>query len=688
MAVDTLLLELGAEELPPKALDALSDAFAAGIEKGLQDAEIPFQTVTAFATPRRLAVQVTGLADKQPDREVERRGPALAAAFKDGAPTKAAEGFARSCGVSVDDLIHLETDKGTWLGYREQQQGDSVQALLPEMVRKTLQSLPVPKNMRWGASRVEFSRPVHWLVALYGNEVIAAEALGLQASRTTYGHRFHAPDAIQLEHADDYLAALENAYVLADRQRRRERIREQVLAEAEVQEANAVIDEDLLVEVSGLVEWPVALTGSFDERFLDVPAECLISSMKANQKYFHLLDDHGKLKPLFITISNIESQDPDQVIAGNEKVIRPRLADAAFFYDTDRKKTLASRIPQLESVVFQQQLGTLADKARRSTAIATFIAERIQGDVAHAQRAVALAKCDLVTEMVLEFPELKGIMGRYYAEQDGELAEVAQALEEQYLPRFASDAIPQSLTGQALALADRLDTLVGIFGIGQRPTGAKDPFALRRASIGVLNILVKGELNLDLRELLQITADQHQNLPKAEGLVEDVLTYMLDRFRAWGQEEGISAEMYLAVRARPVTKPLDFARRLRAVKAFAQREEAAALAAANKRVSNILSKQEHDGSTQVEASFLQEAAEKALFEAVTASQQQVAPLFAAGDYQQALDALATLREPVDAFFDQVMVMADDDAIRRNRLALLASLQALFLEVADISQLPQ
>ncbi|MCC4292183.1 MULTISPECIES: glycine--tRNA ligase subunit beta [Halomonadaceae] len=688
MAVDTLLLELGAEELPPKALDALSDAFAAGIEKGLQDAEIPFQTVTAFATPRRLAVQVTGLADKQPDREVERRGPALAAAFKDGTPTKAAEGFARSCGVSVDELIHLETDKGTWLGYREQQQGDSVQALLPEMIRKTLQSLPVPKNMRWGASRAEFSRPVHWLVALYGSDVIAAEALGLEASRTTYGHRFHAPDAIQLEHADDYLAALENAYVLADRQQRRERIREQVLAEAEVQEANAVIDEDLLVEVSGLVEWPVALTGSFDERFLEVPAECLISSMKANQKYFHLLDDQGKLKPLFITISNIESQDPDQVISGNEKVIRPRLADAAFFYDTDRKHTLASRIPQLESVVFQQQLGTLADKARRSTAIATFIAERIHGDVAHAQRAVALAKCDLVTEMVLEFPELQGIMGRYYAEQDGEPAEVAQALEEQYLPRFASDAIPQSLTGQALALADRLDTLVGIFGIGQRPTGAKDPFALRRASIGVLNILVKGELNLDLRELLQITADQHQNLPKAEGLVEDVLTYMLDRFRAWGQEEGISAEMYLAVRARPVTKPLDFARRLRAVKAFAQREEAAALAAANKRVSNILSKQEHDGSTQVEASLLQEAAEKALFEAVTASQQQVAPLFAKGDYQQALDALATLREPVDAFFDQVMVMADDDAIRRNRLALLASLQALFLEVADISQLPQ
>ncbi|MCO7245807.1 glycine--tRNA ligase subunit beta [Halomonas sp. Mc5H-6] len=688
MAVDTLLLELGAEELPPTALDALSDAFAAGVEKGLQEADIPFEGVTAYATPRRLAVQVKNLADKQPDREVERRGPALAAAFKEGAPTKAAEGFARSCGVSVDELIHLETDKGTWLGFREHQPGESVQALLPDILRKAISALPVPKNMRWGTSRIEFSRPVHWLVALYGSDVIDAEALGLQASRTTYGHRFHAPDAIQLEHADAYLDALENAFVLAGRQQRRERIREQVLAEAEVQEAQAVIDEDLLVEVSGLVEWPVALTGSFDERFLEVPAECLVSSMKANQKYFHLLDEQGKLKPLFITISNIDSADPQQVISGNEKVIRPRLADAAFFYDTDRKRTLASRIPQLESVVFQQQLGTLADKARRSSAIASYIAERIGGDVTHAQRAVALAKCDLVTEMVLEFPELQGIMGRYYAEQDGEPADVAQALEEQYLPRFATDAIPHSATGKALALADRLDTLVGIFGIGQRPTGAKDPFALRRASIGVLNILVKGELNLDLRELLGVAAEQYQDLPKAEGLVDDVLTYMLDRFRAWGQEEGISAEMYLAVRARPVTKPLDFARRLRAVKAFAQREEAAALAAANKRVSNILSKQEHDGSTLVDQSLLHEPAEQALFKAVTSSQQLVTPLFAAGDYQQALDALATLREPVDNFFDQVMVMADEESTRRNRLALLASLQALFLEVADIAQLPQ
>ncbi|MBB3230605.1 glycine--tRNA ligase subunit beta [Halomonas stenophila] len=688
MAADTFLVELGVEELPPGAIDDLSDAFAEGLTRGLAEADIAHGEVTAYASPRRLAVQVKALADKQPDREVERRGPALAAAFKDGQPTKAAEGFARSCGVSVDELIHLETAKGTWLGYREQQQGEATTALLPGIVEKAIAALPVPKNMRWGASRVEFSRPAHWLVMLYGDRVVAASALGLEAGRTTRGHRFHAPAPIELSHADDYLTTLEQAWVLADRGMRRERIREQVLAEAEVQEAQAVIDEDLLVEVSGLVEWPVALTGSFDERFLEVPAECLISSMKANQKYFHLLDVQGRLKPQFITISNIDSQSPELVIQGNEKVIRPRLADAAFFYDTDRQRPLAERIEELSSVVFQQKLGTLADKAHRSAAVAAFIAGRIDGEVAHARRAAELAKCDLVTEMVLEFPELQGIMGRYYATHDGEPAEVAQALEEQYLPRFAGDAIPRTPTGLALALADRLDTLTGIFGIGQRPSGTKDPFALRRSAIGVLNILIKGELDLDLRELLELAAAQHQELPYAEGLVDEVLTYMLDRFRAWGRDEGIEAEVYLAVRARPVTKPLDFARRLHAVHAFARREEAAALAAANKRVSNILSKQGDDVSARVDAALLQEAAEKALAEALVSCQERVAPLFAEARYSDALDVLATLRRPVDTFFDQVMVMAEDEAVKRNRLALLASLQALFLEVADIAQLQQ
>jgi len=688
MAATTLLVELGVEELPPAAIDTLSDALADGLRRGLDEAEVSHGAVRAYATPRRLAVHIEALADKQPDREVEKRGPALAAAFKEGQPTKAAEGFARSCGVGVEELIHLETDKGTWLGYREQQQGEATAALLPGILHKAIAGLPVPKNMRWGASRVEFSRPAHWLVVLHGDRVIEAEALGLTSGRTTYGHRFHAPAAIELAHADDYLDTLEQAWVLADRDRRRERIREQVLAEAEVQEAEAVIDEELLVEVSGLVEWPVALTGSFDERFLEVPAECLISSMKANQKYFHLLGNDGRLKPLFITIANIDSAEPQRVIEGNEKVIRPRLADAAFFYDTDRKRTLASRSDELAGVVFQKQLGTLADKAHRSAAVAAFIAGQIGGEVGHARRAAELAKCDLVTEMVLEFPELQGTMGRYYATQDGEPAEVAQAMEEQYLPRFAGDAIPRSVTGQALALADRLDTLTGIFGIGQRPTGTKDPFALRRAAIGVLNILIKGERDLDLRELLELAAAQHQELPYAESLVEEVLTYMLDRFRAWGQDEGISAEAYLAVRSRPVTRPLDFARRLRAVQAFCGREEAAALAAANKRVSNILAKQADEIGSTVDATLLQEGAEQALHDALKAQREVVTPLFAQARYQEALDALAALREPVDTFFDEVMVMADDAAVRSNRLALLAELRALFLEVADIAQLPQ
>lgn len=686
MASNTLLVELGVEELPPGAIDSLSDAFAVGIANGLRDADVAFGEVYAFATPRRLAVQVLELAARQPDREVERRGPALAAAFKDGEPTRAAQGFASSCGVAVDELIHLETDKGTWLGHRFEQPGEAVTALLPEIIAKAVAGLPVPKNMRWGASRIEFSRPVHWLVALYGNDVVGAEVLGLEAGRETRGHRFHAPDAIVLAHADDYLAALENAYVLADRRQRRERIREQVLAEAEVLEAQAMIDEALLDEVNGLVEWPVALAGSFDERFLEVPAECLISSMKANQKYFHLLDDAGKLKPAFITIANIESRDPQQVIEGNEKVIRPRLADAAFFYETDLKHSLASRRGGLANVVFQQQLGSLADKAKRSEAVARYIAERIEGDVEHAARAAQLAKCDLVSEMVLEFPELQGIMGCYYARHDGEPGDVAQALQEQYLPRFAGDLIPRTKTGLALALADRLDTLTGIFGIGQRPTGAKDPFALRRAAIGVLNILIKAKLDLDLRELLAQAAAQHRDLPKAEGLVDEVLEYMLDRFRAWTQDEGIAVEVYLAVRSRPVTRALDFARRVRAVHAFSQREEAAALAAANKRVSNILAKQDEAVSTHISAELLYEDAEQALAEALEARRREVAPLFSEARYSEALDALATLRSPVDTFFDDVMVMADDEAVRRNRLALLADLQGLFLEVADIAEL--
>nr|WP_299245166.1 glycine--tRNA ligase subunit beta [uncultured Halomonas sp.] len=688
MASNTLLVELGVEELPPGAIDSLSDAFATHIADGLREAEVGFDQVRAYATPRRLAVLINALEDKQPDREIERRGPALGAAFKDGEPTKAAVGFARSCGVEVDQLMHLETDKGTWLGYRFTQSGETVNTLLPKIITKAVADLPVPKYMRWGASRIEFSRPVHWLVVLYGSDVVETRVLGLDAGRDTRGHRFHAPEPIALAQAEDYLGALEGAYVLADREQRRERIRQQVIAKAEALNATAVIDETLLVEVSGLVEWPIALAGSFDARFLEVPAECLVSSMKANQKYFHLLDDAGKLKPAFITIANIDSRDPRQVIEGNEKVIRPRLADAAFFYEADLGRSLASRRDGLASVTFQHQLGSLADKSERNEALARTIAERIGGNSEHAGRAAQLAKCDLVTEMVQEFPELQGIMGYYYARHDGEPDAVAKALQEQYLPRFASDQIPQTATGQALALADRLDTLVGIFGIGQRPSGTKDPFALRRAAIAVLNILVKAELDLDLRELLEQAAAQYEALPHADSVVDEVFDYMLDRFRAWAQEEGIAVEVYLAVRARPVTRPLDFARRMRAVQAFSQREEATALAAANKRVTNILAKQAHEqvSPMQIDPGLLHEPAEQALEKALEERRELTAPLLADACYREALDTLAALREPVDAFFDDVMVMTEDAAVRNNRLALLAKLQGLFLEVADIGQL--
>lgn len=686
MAAADLLIELGCEELPPSLLKPLTDALLTSLTEGLTSAGVPFKGAEVYATPRRLAVLVKQLDSHQPDQAIERRGPAVAAAYKDGVATKALEGFARSCGVEVSALQTLETDKGSWLVYRTVQAGQSTAQLLPELVSKAFASLPVPKRMRWGASRIEFSRPVHWLVMLHGTEVIPAEIMGLNADRITYGHRFHAPQAITLQQPADYLDALKEARVIASFTERRAMIQQQVLAEATRFKGTAVIDEDLLDEVTGLVEWPVALTGSFEERFLEVPDACLISSMKANQKYFHLVDQQGRLMPLFITICNIESADPSVVILGNERVIRPRLSDAAFFFETDKKTRLSSRSQGLEKVVFQQQLGSLADKTRRVTAVAVAIAERIGADKSHAERAAVLSKCDLNTEMVLEFPELQGIMGEAYALHDGENPEVCRALREQYLPRNASDELPVSQTGICLALADRLDTLTGIFGIGQKPTGVKDPFALRRAALGVLNILVNRQLDLDLKELIQLALAQHSNLPKAAEVSTELLDYMLDRFRAWYQAQGIATEVFLAVRSRGVTHPLDFDRRVQAVATFSKLPEAAALAAANKRVSNLLGKLDAPVAADINKALLTEAAEVTLAEQLAVKDIDVAPFYAQGDYQAALNCLASLREPVDQFFDQVMVMADDPAIRTNRLALLASLQALFLHTADIAQL--
>jgi glycyl-tRNA synthetase beta chain len=687
--VRDFLVELGAEELPPTALKRLSDAFAEGIRAGLEKADVPFTEVKALASPRRLSVLVKDLAVAQPDREVQRRGPALKAALDaDGNPTKAAQGFARSCGIEFDQLEKMETSKGTWLVFNSVQKGTLTTELLPELVNKSVNQLPVPKRMRWGASRIEFSRPVHWLVMLFGSDVVDCEVLGLKSGRTTMGHRFHHNESIELASTDNYVDILEKAFVLVDMEQRRETIRAQVKAEAEKLSATAVIDEDLLDEVNGLVEWPVALTGSFDEKFLEVPSACLVSSMKEHQKYFHLVDTDGNLKPNFITVSNIVSKDPSQVIFGNEKVIRPRLADAAFFFETDKKKTLADRIDALKTVTFQKQLGSIYDKSQRVSQIAQFIAEQIDGDKTKAARAADLSKCDLVTEMVLEFTDLQGIMGAHYAQNDGEDLEVAQSLNEQYMPRFAGDELPASKTGMALAVADRMDTLVGIFGIGQRPTGDKDPFALRRATIGILSILVNNKLDIDLKALIELSITQHGDLPKAEGLADDVLNYMLDRFRAWYQTEGIAAEIFLAVRARPVSNAYDFDRRVQAVSTFSKLPEAEALAAANKRVNNILAKQSYQGNAQVDVALLTEAAEKVLAEQIAAKQAELSPLFAAADYQAALNSLASLREAVDNFFDDVMVMADDEAVKNNRLSLLASLSNLFMEVADIALLQQ
>lgn len=681
MSQHDFLVELGTEELPPKALKNLSGAFLDGITAGLNAAGIGYVEARPYAAPRRLAVLLSGIELQQPDRQIEKRGPATQA------PEKAVQGFAGSCGVGIDQLEVMETPKGSYYVYRGVEKGQSTASLLPGIVSESLNKLPIPKRMRWGSSRTEFVRPVKWLCMLLGDEVVEAEVLGLKAGRKTRGHRFHYNQDIEIIAPADYARVLkETGKVIADFAERRELIREQVIREGERIGGVAQIDEDLLDEVTALNEWPVALTGRFEERFLDVPAEALILSMKENQKYFHALDADGKLMPYFITLANIESKDPQQVIEGNEKVIRPRLADAAFFFETDKKQPLEARIDKLKSIVFQQQLGTVFDKTQRIEGLAAAIAELINGDSAYARRAAALSKCDLMTDMVFEFTELQGLMGYHYALHDGEPEEVAQAMDEQYMPRFAGDDLPASRTGIALAIADRLDTLTGLFGINQPPTGSKDPFALRRAALGVLRIIVEHKLDLDLHQLLSLAAEQHGELPGSEGLADRVLDFMLDRFRAWYEDRDISAETFLAVHALRPTSPLDFDRRIEAVSHFRKLAEAESLAAANKRVSNILGKQKGEIATDVDADLLQEEAEKALASALAEVEHDLQPVFEQGDYRSALEKLAALREVIDSFFDHVMVMADDEAIRANRLALLKRLRRLFLGVADISLL--
>lgn len=686
--VNDFLVELGTEELPPKALKNLMTSFAETIEANLKAAELSFTAIKPFAAPRRLAVLVENLASETPAKELVVWGPPAAIAFdKEGQPTKAALAFAEKNGIAASELKAENDGKAEKLVARITAEGKKTVELLEALVTDALAKLPIAKRMKWGAKREEFVRPVHWLVMLFGSDVVNASVLGLSAGRTTRGHRFHFNNTIDLAQASDYASVLKaTGFVVADFAERGATIKQQVEAEAKKVGGVAVIDPALLDEVTSLVEWPVALTGQFEERFLAVPAEALIASMKEHQKYFHVVDANGKLKNNFITVANIQSKDPSQIIDGNERVIRPRLSDAAFFFETDKKTTLASLRERLKTIVFQAQLGTIFDKTERVAGLAKLIAGKLNADAASAERAAQLCKSDLVTNMVGEFDDMQGIAGYYYALNDGENAEVAAAMNEQYMPRFAGDQLPATTTGAIIALADRLDTITGIFGIGQQPTGSKDPFALRRASIAVLRLLVEKDLALDLRDLLTFAKNQHKNLTVGDELVEQVLAYMLERFRAFFEDANIPAEVFQSVTAKQLSQPLDINQRVLAVNEFSKLPQAQALAAANKRVSNILAKQNAALSTEVNAALLQEDAEKTLAQAVSAKAAVVAPLFVAREYTKALAALADLQQPVDAFFDSVMVMCEDATLQQNRLALLQQLRGLFLEVADISYL--
>ena len=687
MTTQNFLVEIGTEELPPKALKTLATSFADNVEAELNQAGLTFDKIEWFAAPRRLAVKVLNLATQQPSKEIEKRGPAVSAAFDaEGKPTKAAEGWARGCGITVEQAERIATDKGEWLVHRAKIEGQPTKTLLNGIVANALAKLPIPKPMRWADKTVQFIRPVHTVTMLLGDELIEGEILGVASARTIRGHRFLGEKEFEIQHADQYPQLLrEKGSVVADFNERKAEILAKSQAKATALGGVADIEEGLLEEVTSLVEYPNVLAAKFEERFLAVPAEALVYTMKGDQKYFPIYDKDGKLLPHFIFVSNINPEDPTAIIEGNEKVVRPRLTDAEFFFKTDLKQKLVDRLPRLETVLFQQQLGTLKDKTDRIEQLAGEIAKQIGADEAKAKRAGLLSKCDLMTNMVFEFTDTQGVMGMHYARHDGEDEEVAVALNEQYMPRFAGDELPKSLVASAVALADKFDTLTGIFGIGQAPKGSADPFALRRAALGALRIIVEKNLPLDLEDLVKKSAALFGDKLTNQSVVADVVDFMLGRFRAWYQDEGIAVDVIQAVLARRPTRPADFDARVRAVSHFRTLDSAEALAAANKRVSNILAKADA-AIGEINLTACVEPAEKALAEAVLALRTEVQPLIAKGDYTAVLDKLANLRAPVDSFFDNVMVNAEDPALRQNRLAILNTLQNLFLQVADISLL--
>ena len=687
MTTQNFLVEIGTEELPPKALKTLATSFADNVEAELNQAGLTFDKIEWFAAPRRLAVKVLNLATQQPSKEIEKRGPAVSAAFDaEGKPTKAAEGWARGCGITVEQAERIATDKGEWLVHRAKIEGQPTKNLLNSIVANALAKLPIPKPMRWADKTVQFIRPVHTVTMLLGDELIEGEILGVASARTIRGHRFLGEKEFEIQHADQYPQLLrEKGSVVADFNERKAEILAKSQAKATALGGVADIEESLLEEVTSLVEYPNVLAAKFEERFLAVPAEALVYTMKGDQKYFPIYDKDGKLLPHFIFVSNINPEDPTAIIEGNEKVVRPRLTDAEFFFKTDLKQKLVDRLPRLETVLFQQQLGTLKDKTDRIEQLAGEIAKQIGADEAKAKRAGLLSKCDLMTNMVFEFTDTQGVMGMHYARHDGEDEEVAVALNEQYMPRFAGDELPKSLVASAVALADKFDTLTGIFGIGQAPKGSADPFALRRAALGALRIIVEKNLPLDLEDLVKKSTALFGDKLTNQNVVTDVVDFMLGRFRAWYQDEGIAVDVIQAVLARRPTRPADFDARVRAVSHFRTLDSAEALAAANKRVSNILAKADA-AIGEINLTACVEPAEKALAEAVLALRTEVQPLIAQGDYTAVLDKLANLRAPVDSFFDNVMVNAEDPALRQNRLAILNTLQGLFLQVADISVL--
>ena len=687
MTTQNFLVEIGTEELPPKALKTLATSFADNVEAELNQAGLTFDKIEWFAAPRRLAVKVLNLATQQPSKEIEKRGPAVSAAFDaEGKPTKAAEGWAHGCGITVEQAERIATDKGEWLVHRAKIEGQPTKNLLNDIVANVLAKLPIPKPMRWADKTVQFIRPVHTVTMLLGDELIEGEILGVTSARTIRGHRFLGEKEFEIQHADQYPQLLrEKGSVVADFNERKAEILAKSQAKATALGGVADIEESLLEEVTSLVEYPNVLAAKFEERFLAVPAEALVYTMKGDQKYFPIYDKDGKLLPHFIFVSNINPEDPTAIIEGNEKVVRPRLTDAEFFFKTDLKQKLVDRLPRLETVLFQQQLGTLKDKTDRIEQLAGEIAKQIGADEAKAKRAGLLSKCDLMTNMVFEFTDTQGVMGMHYARHDGEDEEVAVALNEQYMPRFAGDELPKSLVASAVALADKFDTLTGIFGIGQAPKGSADPFALRRAALGALRIIVEKNLPLDLEDLVKKSAALFGDKLTNQNVVADVVDFMLGRFRAWYQDEGIAVDVIQAVLARRPTRPADFDARVRAVSHFRTLDSAEALAAANKRVSNILAKADA-AIGEINLTACVEPAEKALAEAVLALRTEVQPLIAQGDYTAVLDKLANLRAPVDSFFDNVMVNAEDPALRQNRLAILNTLQGLFLQVADISVL--